>query len=228
MVHKKKPEKWCEEIKAKFREPIQVSLEKSIRFMKSDTDNDVELTDKNRRMLVKCALTYLPMTTPAKGMNCDHLDCFNLETWAATNESCKVKKWRCPFCGKKCYDVVIDSLWLQILEECKKHKDAHEVELRPDGHFRVIDFNESKAGLGKLNSIINQVSGKSFQELWIAPRTDDSKVEDEDKGKKKREHEESDNIDDGMRKISKLDCNANGARAENEQPCGNEEDPIEL
>lgn len=140
------------------------------------------------------------------------MDCFNLETWAATNETCKVKKWRCPFCGKKSQDVVIDALWVQILAEARRAKDPHEVELKPDGCFRVIDFNESKAGLGKLNSIINQVNGKAFDEVWVTPRMTDDIPEDES-SKTKRDDEVT---EDQPRKMGKDDED------------GAEDNPIEL
>lgn len=211
LVNKKKAEKLCDEIKEKKRESIFDSVKRAVDFMKPNENQEVELADKNRRMLIKCPMTYLPMNTPARGLHCDHLDCFNLETWVATNETCKVKKWRCPFCGKKSQEVMIDSLWVQILAEARKAKDPHEVELRPDGAFRVIEFNESKSGLGKLNSIINQVNGKQFEENWIMPRMSDDPVEEESN---KRGREDEDGDDDVPRKQGKMD--------------GGEDDPIEL
>lgn len=58
LVHKKKPEKWCEEIKAAKREPIKVSMARALEIMKPKIeDNDIELTDKNVRMLIKCPMT---------------------------------------------------------------------------------------------------------------------------------------------------------------------------
>lgn len=68
--------------------------------------------------------------------------------------------------------MVVDALWMQILAEAANIKDAHEVELHPDGCFRVIDFNQSKkGGLGKMNEVINKTNGKESllkkEEKWI-------------------------------------------------------------
>lgn len=116
----------------------------------TDIGSEVELADKNLKMSVKCPMTLQLMTTAVRGELCTHLECFNLESWVATNAVCKVRKWRCPSCGKKSFNVVIDALWTQIIEEAHKVNLAHEVEVRPDGSFRIIDFNESKSGLGNL------------------------------------------------------------------------------
>lgn len=70
--------------------------------------------------------------TPVRGIYCLHLDCFCLESFALVNETTKTKKWRCPICGNKSYEVIIDEYWLQVLESAKKIDDAEEVEIHPD------------------------------------------------------------------------------------------------
>jgi len=71
------------------------------------------------------------IATPVRGWECEHIDCFCLETWAITQENANIWRWRCPICKRKAYRLKIDQLWVQILTEAAEVEDAMEV-----------DFNE--------------------------------------------------------------------------------------
>ena len=52
------------------------------------------------------------MAIPVRGINCDHLQCFDLESYLIMNQQSSV--WKCPFCSKPCYSLQHDPL-IQIL-----------------------------------------------------------------------------------------------------------------
>jgi hypothetical protein len=75
--------------------------------------------------------------TPVRGLDCEHLQCFQLEQFMEKNiehvnkqkegkEDPKFKPWRCEFCGKIATefvrDLYIESLIVTILKECKTIK----------------------------------------------------------------------------------------------------------
>jgi len=51
----------------------------------------------------------------------------------------QLRKWKCPICGKKSFELVIDSYLQEILEHAREYeKDIKEVTLFPDGSYKLI------------------------------------------------------------------------------------------
>lgn len=61
------------------------------------------------------SVTMVPIVTPVRGEVCTHLQCFDLPTYIEMNA--KYKRWQCPFCGKRCSFVKIDSLYVNIINQ---------------------------------------------------------------------------------------------------------------
>ena len=59
----------------------------------------------------------LPISIPARGEICSHLQCFDLLTYIQMNS--KHKRWLCPFCNKRSSYVMVDSYFKYILEAMK-------------------------------------------------------------------------------------------------------------
>lgn len=91
-------------------------------------DGEVQLVDKNSKFSIKDPMSMSLIITPVRGVYCDHFDCFCLDSWAIFQQKSTILRWRCPICKKKCYKVVIDNLWIQILNIAKTVEDAIEVE----------------------------------------------------------------------------------------------------
>lgn len=64
------------------------------------------------------------INTPAKGKWCTHLQCFSLENFIIFADSAVPRKWKCPICRLKCYDIIVDEYMLNIINECKSKKQA--------------------------------------------------------------------------------------------------------
>jgi len=92
----------------------------------------VQLVDKLRRYSIKDPISMKLIVTPVRGINCEHVDCFCLETWVIAQEHSNIWRWRCPMCKKKAYKLKIDQLWIQILKNAEEVDDAMEVEFNEE------------------------------------------------------------------------------------------------
>lgn len=63
------------------------------------------------------SITMLPISVPARGEICSHLQCFDLETYITMNA--KHKRWLCPFCNKRSHYVMIDPYFAHLLDKMK-------------------------------------------------------------------------------------------------------------
>jgi hypothetical protein len=50
------------------------------------------------KVSLKCPITYKRITLPARGHDCKHIQCFDLESYLQMN--CERGSWRCPVCNK--------------------------------------------------------------------------------------------------------------------------------
>ncbi|TKR92667.1 hypothetical protein L596_007277 [Steinernema carpocapsae] len=83
-----------------------------------------------------CPLGRTRMTMPAKGAECTHLQCFDLDMYLRMNE--KRPTWKCAICDKvsTAYKLIIDQYFLDILQRAEL--SVSDVELLKDGSWRVI------------------------------------------------------------------------------------------
>lgn len=53
---------------------------------------------------------------PARGKWCSHMQCFSLENYIIMTEQNIPRKWKCPICRQKCFDILIDEYFWDILK----------------------------------------------------------------------------------------------------------------
>ncbi|KAK8391085.1 hypothetical protein O3P69_017024 [Scylla paramamosain] len=53
------------------------------------------------KISLKCPITFKKITLPARGHDCKHIQCFDLESYLQMN--CERGSWRCPVCNKTAY-----------------------------------------------------------------------------------------------------------------------------
>lgn len=68
---------------------------------------------------LNCNFTFQMINTPAKGRFCKHIQCFSLENFIVISEQQQPRKWRCPFCKVKCFDIIVDEYIYNIIKELK-------------------------------------------------------------------------------------------------------------
>lgn len=67
-----------------------------------------------------CVLDMQPLKTPAKGVHCKHVNCFSLENFVNVWHKNNQRKWQCPLCKLKAYDIIVDSYFLEILQAAEE------------------------------------------------------------------------------------------------------------
>jgi len=86
-----------------------------IRSKLEDKDQD-EIATTSCKVTMSCPLGMARMTYPARSSTCDHLQCFDVDTYLRMNE--KKPKWNCPVCNKAAHfeNLFLDGFYIQLLQ----------------------------------------------------------------------------------------------------------------
>lgn len=91
-------------------------------------DEDVVCLSAPRLQDLTCPLGMRRMRVPAKGINCSHSRCFDLECYIDYNlcEKKIQKAWRCPLCGLLALpqDLIVDSSLQRALSRCEDGRES--------------------------------------------------------------------------------------------------------
>lgn len=102
------------------------------------SDADDEVQTMTSMMSLKCPFSFKRITTPARLLNIDSLECvFDLDAFIAMAQ--KTRKWACPHSLKQSsvYHLVRD-VWLEaVLKSLQKLPEIHEIEVSKDGTWRL-------------------------------------------------------------------------------------------
>jgi len=113
------------------------------------------------RITLKDTFTLRRIATPAKAKNCNHTQCFDLESYlkmklfqrdvykmkkGSSGERVKVERWKCPVCNKaaKRGDLYVDAFWQEILND-PATKDYDSVFVMPDCTYQVEEMDQGEA-----------------------------------------------------------------------------------
>ncbi|CAI8038488.1 Zinc finger MIZ domain-containing protein 2 [Geodia barretti] len=75
--------------------PTEHCIAKIKRWFASNSDDSVQQTGV--RVSLKCPVTFKRIQLPARGAECKHIQCFDLEAYLKMN--CERCTWRCPVCN---------------------------------------------------------------------------------------------------------------------------------
>jgi hypothetical protein len=108
-------------------------------------DNDNEIATTSCKVSLACPLGKMRMKLPCRSSGCDHLQCFDANSFIMMNE--KKDKWRCPVCNKLApYEsLMIDGFFSEIVTSRRLPEDEHEIVLHNDASWDVLPptINES-------------------------------------------------------------------------------------
>lgn len=100
------------------------------------------------KLTLLCPINKLRMTLPAKSVNCNHLQCFDLQAFISSN---KIEPtWMCPICMNPCSlaDLKIDSFLSFIINSINVPKTCEEIELYANGKWKACSLdNDSCEGV---------------------------------------------------------------------------------
>lgn len=130
-----------EELIKKLISENKRSLEECKIRIKQDFESSTIDIDKLVYPLT-CVLDMQLLKTPAKGAHCKHSNVFSLENFVAVWQKNNQRKWNCPICKLKSYDIIIDTFWEKILLEAKKmnitNPMLYDVEILKNGEFNFV------------------------------------------------------------------------------------------
>ena len=90
----------------------------------------------SQKVSLKCPLSLVPISTPVRGKDCTHIQCFDLTNYLDFTR--RSTKFNCPVCNKK--DASPSSLIISwfIDEALKKYAGCDEVEVLSDGSIKAV------------------------------------------------------------------------------------------
>ncbi|KAJ1381705.1 Zinc finger, PHD-type [Sesbania bispinosa] len=111
----------------------------------ADSDSDLEVVSDTFSVNLRCPMSGSRMKIAGRFKPCIHMGCFDLEVFVEMNQ--RSRKWQCPICLKNysLENIVIDPYFNRItsmMVNCGE--DVTEVEVKPDGSWRVKAKSESE------------------------------------------------------------------------------------
>ncbi|GAA5821657.1 hypothetical protein JCM10212_004313 [Sporobolomyces blumeae] len=102
-----------------------------------DLNSDEEIAAGALGLSLRDPLSFVRIGTPVRSNTCNHVSCFDAETWFEMNQ--QTPTWGCPICSKtlKFEEMVVDGYFEEILRVCPSSVDSVTVE--PDGTWRSDD-----------------------------------------------------------------------------------------
>ena len=147
------PDAVCKVMSAKHT----LSIEEGKAFVSRRTKAGDEVEARVCKTSLRCPLTRLLPDLPVRGINCQHMQCFDLRSFVILQEKAKVNRWHCPICGLLALTVILDKYMEEVVKKAREEV-ADSVEFRPDGGYVLIPdledeevmeirANKRKAGL---------------------------------------------------------------------------------
>lgn len=97
------------------------------------------------KVSLKCPISFLKMTLPARGAECKHIPCFDLETYLALNA--ERAQWKCPICSRPALleTLEVDQYIWGICNALSNQPEVDEVTMDPTAKWTVS--RSGKAGV---------------------------------------------------------------------------------
>ncbi|TKY67253.1 E3 SUMO-protein ligase SIZ1 [Spatholobus suberectus] len=111
----------------------------------ADSDSDLEVVSDTFSINLRCPMSGSRMKVAGRFKPCIHMGCFDLEVFVEINQ--RSRKWQCPICLKNyaLENIIIDPYFNRITSMMMNcGEEITEVEVRPDGSWRVKAKNESE------------------------------------------------------------------------------------
>ncbi|KAJ3126291.1 SUMO ligase siz1 [Physocladia obscura] len=93
-----------------------------------ENENEIEVGETTLSFM--CPLSLLRIDVPGRGRRCQHLQCFDVQTFLQFQEN--NSQWKCVICGKviKCNDLIVVPRMLMLL---RKYLESDRCIVKPDG-----------------------------------------------------------------------------------------------
>lgn len=110
----------------------------------TNTPADITLT-----FSLLCSMSMTAMTTPVRGKNCRHMQCFDLRNYLRTNSTVSGGRWRCAVCEDfvPVQDLVVDGMMVSMLEDLGRDRisgSRDKIQMSKDGAWKFMEENRLK------------------------------------------------------------------------------------
>ncbi|CAD8094994.1 unnamed protein product [Paramecium sonneborni] len=112
-------------------------------WMYSNLNQSVDIAVNKISVSLICQITTLPIKIPCRGILCEHIQCFCLDSFCKFIESLTQKKWSCPVCKRICLDFYIDGYQYSILEFLQNQKTNKQSKLSFEQQVSNINFDKN-------------------------------------------------------------------------------------
>ncbi|GAB0088550.1 zinc finger MIZ domain-containing protein 2 [Sergentomyia squamirostris] len=106
----------------------------------NSSNGDAVAENPSQTVSLKCPITFKKISLPARGQECRHLTCFDLESYLQIN--CERGNWRCPICNKSALTetLEIDQYMWAILNSLST-QDVDEVIIDSGANWKAVRKN---------------------------------------------------------------------------------------
>ncbi|KAI8880480.1 hypothetical protein K501DRAFT_224749 [Backusella circina FSU 941] len=139
IVERKTIESFIEEMKRSG----QLSKERVLEKLKI-TSEDADIVMESETLSTKCPLAFIRIQIPCRSIHCNHLQCFDANTFLVMNE--QTPTWSCPICYKHIADskdLAIDEYFSDMLQ--KVPSSVESVKVEPDGTIIMNEQQDSQS-----------------------------------------------------------------------------------
>lgn len=166
----------------------------------ADDDDDIIIESTSLKITLKCPLSMALITLPVRGRTCEHLECFDYETYMSSRPRKHPREppvgdsYRCPVCkgDTRPKELIVDGFLVQVLEEAvrmeKLGKDGRDVVVEKDGKWEVV-VEERTGARGDGDGDSDTTDEEDMQQKNDGKRgreRDDDETESEDEYRRKR------------------------------------------
>merc|ERR1712106_149945 len=103
----------------------------------------------SQKVSLRCPLTFKRISLPARGHDCRHIQCFDLESYLKLN--CEKGLWKCPVCNKPALleGLEVDQYMWSVIQN-QQCADADEVQIDNQANMKPL-FIKSEGGTSESN-----------------------------------------------------------------------------
>jgi len=116
-----------------------ISRSTSLTKLKESFTENSEIEQLHLTISLICPITKLKIETPVRSKQCNHLQCFDLDSFVESNKASPT--WKCPVCfiHTQYDDLSVDEYFSQILEKIKDDEERESIKIFKDGEWEFID-----------------------------------------------------------------------------------------
>ena len=141
LIKKIPPADLIKKIAAESSLPVEKGKAKFEERFVLGRDKEIEMNEIKIDILDNVSLT--PISLPARGVFCDHPQCFSLDTFVKSMANEARRKWACPVCKRRSPRFVIDLfVEQQIKEALKTDRSIEQILFHKDG---AVSYPASKS-----------------------------------------------------------------------------------